>query len=245
MRAYLRRLGRQLGALDAFELQRFVQPRFVELDAGVGVDDGGVLDVVVQAGPGAHVGLHLQFDAGAVGALPGRRLVDAYLRFVRVRVHDELEVLGLGLSLRSGGDLRGLAGGQLRVQDGRGDADALLAAGLFAGVEPGAIEELPEDLGELFLGDAGPVVLDDEAVVVAGLLDLDVDVGEDAGLLAGVERVVDGLLDGRDQRPGLGVEPEHVLVLLEELGDGDGPLCLGQLLGDSLAFTELRLKRGH
>lgn len=65
-----------------------------------------------------------------------------------------------------------------------------------------------------------------------------------AGLLGGVEGVVDGLLDGGDEAPGSAVEPEHVLVLLEELGDGDRALALRELGGDPL-LVERRLERGH
>ena len=87
-------------------------------------------------------------------------------------------------------------------------------------VELRAVEQLPEDLRDLLLHDAGTVVLDDHAeavLFVLDRLDLDVDVGQDAGLLAGVERVVDGLLHGREQRLARVVEAEQVAVLREEL----------------------------
>ena len=142
------------------------------------------------------------------------------------------------------GDLRGFPARQLRVEHRRRDADTLLAAGLFAFVESRTVEELPEDLRELFGGDAGPVVLDDESVVVADLLDLDVDIGEVTGLLGGVERVVDRLLHGGDESSGPAVEPEHVLVLLEELGDGDRTLALRELRGDP-PVVERRLEGWH
>ncbi len=215
-----------------------------ELDPGVRVDDRRVGDVVVELLAGPHVGLEPELDAGAVGAVPGRRVLDLDLGLVVLGVDDELVVAGLARVRRPGGDLRRRAAGELGVEDGRGDADALLAAGLLALVEPRAVQQLPEDLRDLLLRDARAVVLDDERVVVAGLPDLDVDVGQDAGLLGGVERVVDGLLDGRDERPGLRVEPEHVLVLLEELGDGDRPLARGELVGD-VGVLEARLERGH
>ncbi len=112
-------------------------------------------------------------------------------------------------------------------------------------MEARAVEELPEHFGHLLFRDARPVVLDDEAVVVARLGDFHVDVGLDARLLRGVERVVHRLLDGGDQPAGSAVEAQHVLVLLEELGDGDLPLALRQLLCDPRLVTECRLERGH
>ena len=78
---------------------------------------------------------------------------------------------------------------------------------------------------DLFADDAGAVVLDDdEEAVVAGFRErayLDEDVGEDACLFAGVERVVHGFLDGGEQRLAGVVETEEVAVFREELRDGD------------------------
>ena len=59
----------------------------------------------------------------------------------------------------------------------------------------------------------------------------DDDVGQDAGLLAGVERVVDGLLDGGQQGLARVVEAQQVAVLGEELADGDVALAGGHLDG--------------
>ena len=73
-------------------------------------------------------------------------------------------------------------------------------------VELRAVEQLAEDRRDLLLDDARAVVADRDAEprLLAGRggrpcsHDLDVtDVGQDAGLLAGVERVVHRLLDGR------------------------------------------------
>ena len=55
--------------------------------------------------------------------------------------------------------------------------------------------------------------------------------GQDAGFLAGVERVVDGFLDGGEQRLRGVVEAEQVAVLGEELRDRDLALLRGQRLG--------------
>lgn len=97
-------IGRALGLVLAVWL--------AELDAGVGVDDRGVFHVVPELAACAHVRLHLQFDARAVGPIPGRRLVDGDLGLVRVGVDDEFEVFRLA-TLRPAGDLRRLAAGEL------------------------------------------------------------------------------------------------------------------------------------
>jgi len=204
----------------------------LEFDAGVRVDDRGVLDVVVELAAGAHVRLHVHLDARPVGPAEvalgsGEFLLHVDFGLVRVRVDDELVVVRDVAVLRAALDADGFPGGELRVEHGSGDADTLLSAALLAGVEPRAVQQLPEDLRDLFFRDAGAVVLDDERVVVPGVLDLYQEVWQDAGFLGGVEGVVDGLLDGRDEPPGSAVEAEHVLVLLEELGDGDLPLARG------------------
>jgi len=83
------------------------------------------------------------------------------------------------------------------------------------------IEELAEDPGDLRFDDTGTRVLDNHPVAVLGEFPyLDEDIGEETRLLAGVERVVDGLLDGREQRLGQAVESEQVTVLCKELADG-------------------------
>ncbi len=232
-----------LRAVGPLELQGLVQPRFAELDAGVRVDNSGVLDVVPQRRPGS------QWPPSPFDSRPvGRSDVDVsstLLGFVSVRVDDEFEVLRLVLPLRPGGNFGGLARRELRVENRRGDTDTLLTAGLFARVEPGAVEELPEHLGNLLFRDSGTVVLDDERVVVSGFTNFDGDVGLDSRLLGCVEGVVYRLLYGGDQASCPRVEPEHVLVLLEELGDGNRALALGQLLCDSRILAERRLERGH
>src|SRR5205814_1092547 len=112
-------------------------------------------------------------------------------------------------------------------------------------MELGPVEELAEDLRDLGLDDPGPVVLDDdeEASLALGelrlpglglqreVVDLDVELGQDPRLLAGVERVVDRLLDGGQERLGRVVEAEEMAVLGEELGDGDLALLRGHALG--------------
>ena len=131
------------------------------------------------------------------------------------------------------------------VHRGRADADALLAARLLQPVELRAVEELAEDLRDLRLHDARAVVFDattkrpspcELAVLEFASrrgLGPRWDLGEDAGFLAGVERVVDRLLDGGEERLGRVVEAEQVAVLGEELGDGD--LALPVAIGSAVA----------
>ena len=69
----------------------------------------------------------------------------------------------------------------------------------------------------------------------SGLLDVDPDLGQDAGLLAGVERVVDRLLDRGQQRLARVVEAEQVAVLGEELADRDVALRRRHRLGRGAA----------
>ena len=68
-------------------------------------------------------------------------------------------------------------------------------------------------------------------VAVRRDLQLDDDVRQDPGFLAGVERVVDGFLDAGEERLARVVEPEKVAVLGEELGDGDLALAGAHLDG--------------
>ena len=121
------------------------------------------------------------------------------------------------------------AGGELTVHARGADPDALLAAALAQPVELGSVEQLAEDAWDLALDDARAVVGDDDAVPVLGhLSDLDLEIGQDPGLLAGVERVVDRLLDRGQQRLGGAVEAQQVPVLGEELADRD-LLCLAAM----------------
>ena len=117
-------------------------------------------------------------------------------------------------------DLDRLAGGQQAVHAGRADADALLAAAHPQAVELRAVEQLAEDQGDLLSEDARPVVLHADLVaVLRRALDVDPDFGQDAGLFAGVQGVVDRLLDGGQQGLAGVVETQQVAVLGEELAD--------------------------
>ena len=131
------------------------------------------------------------------------------LGLVVPRVHRELEEMPglLGTGLRDDPD--GLARGHEPIHTGGTDSDALLSPALLEHVELGTVEEASEDLRNLLPNDPGPVVLDHdpEALVPFGM-DLDPDLGKDAGLFTGVQRVVHSLLDGSEQRLGGVVEPE-------------------------------------
>ena len=77
-----------------------------------------------------------------------------------------------------GDDLYRLARGEHAVHASGADADALLAAAHAQAVELRAVEQLAEDQGDLFLEDAGAVVLDaDLETVRPGLFDVHPDFG--------------------------------------------------------------------
>ena len=257
VRLDLRRLLRELlgGAGEGEGLR--ARPHVVE--GAVRVGEGGVLDVAVHVPlAGAPVGDDLQLDPRAVLLVPDVQLLVARDdRVVLARVDLDVEVVGRPPLRDARGDPDRLAGGELAVHRGGADPDPLLSATLLEPVELGAVQELPEDLGDLGLHDPRPVVLhhDDEAPLALRRLplplhvqrevaDLDRDLGEDPGLLAGVERVVDRLLDGREEGLGGVVEAEQVPVLGEELGDGDLALLRRHLLGRRAPPPLLGARRG-
>ncbi len=97
-----------------------------------------------------------------------------------------------------------LAGGEHAVHARRADADALLAAAHPQAVELRAVQQLAEDQRDLLLDDAGAVVLDaDLKPIDARRFDVDPDFRHDARFFAGIERVVDRFLDGRQQCAGV------------------------------------------
>src|SRR5207253_8353585 len=123
----------------------------------------------------------------------------------------DLEVMDGRSRAGAGGDLDGLAGGELSIHAGCRDADSLLSSAHAQPVELGPIQELREYRGDLLADDAGAVVGDrdpeaarlarrERSVPVGDGLHLDDHVGEDPGFLAGVERVVDGFLDTGEKR---------------------------------------------
>ena len=169
-------------------------------------------------------------------AVPLDLLVAEYLGLVRLDADPELEPVRGLVRARPGRDHGRQARRQLGVEHGRRDPDPLLTPALPDLVEARAVEELAEDVRDVLGDDPRAVVLDrDPEGLGTGPTDLDLDVGEDLGLLAGVERVVDGLLDRGDHPADGRVEAEQVLVLLEELRDRDRTLLPRELLSERQA----------
>ena len=224
------------------------------MDRHVRIGDGGLFEIIVDAAAAALVaGFQLDGDPRAVldALLPldavlldellaqavGRNLdavAAAVEDFGHVPLRVDLDFVVMGrIALRDlRDDLDRLAGGQQAVHARGADADALLAAAHAHAVELRAVEQLAEDQRDLLLDDAGPVVLHaDLEAVLAGALDVDPDFRQDAGLFAGVQGVVDRLLDGRQQGLARVVEAQQVPILRKELADGNIALAGGHRLG--------------
>jgi hypothetical protein len=240
MRLDLAGLGRQLVDRPRV-LPRVALRRMVD-EVHVRVGDGRLLEVLVHRGPALLVAsLDLEHHLGAARVLPVDLLALEDPRLVLLGVDRDLEEVRGRPRPGARDDLHRLAGRQLGVHAGRRDPDALLAPAHAQPVELRAVEELGEDRRDLLADDAGAVVDDRDAEAgglagrrrrpVARDLQRDDDVGQDAGLLGGVERVVDRFLDARQQRLARIVEAEQVPVLREELGDRDLPLAGAHLDG--------------
>ena len=94
------------------------------------------------------------------------------------------------------------------------------------------IEELAENQRDLFLDDAGAVVLNANLVTICtGRFEMHPQLGDDAAFLAGIEGVIHGLLHSREQRLSGVVESKQMPVLRKELADGDIPLLRRHRLG--------------
>ena len=87
------------------------------------------------------------------------------------------------------------------------------------------IQQLAENARDLALDNSRAVILHDDPRFAGTVADLDTDLGEDAGFLAGIERIVDRFLHGGDQGLGRGIETEQMTILEEEFGDGDFALA--------------------
>jgi hypothetical protein len=185
-----------------------------ELDMRIG--DGRLLEILVDRRAALLIApLDLERHLGAPRVLPVDLLVLEDPRLVLLGVDLDLEVVRARPRARARRDLYRLAGRELRVHPGGGDADPLLATAHAQPVELRAVEELGEDRGNLLADDAGAVVADRDAEAgrlagrrrrAVGRYDLqrDDDVGQDAGFLGRVERVVDGFLHaGEECLPGL------------------------------------------
>src|SRR2546427_1375131 len=233
------------GILLRVSLRREVR----QLDVRIG--NNGLLDVLVDRGPPLLVtALDFHGHLGSTLGLPRDLLLLQNLRLVLLGIDLDLEVMGGRSRTGAGDDLDGLAGRELSIHAGRRDADALLSSAHAQPMELGPVQELREDRRNLLADDAGPVVGDrnpeaarlarrGRSLPIGDGLHLDDHVGEDPGFLAGVKRVIDGLLHTGEQRLSRIVEPQQMPVLGEELGDGDLPLARPHLDG---GHRRLRLR---
>ena len=102
---------------------------------------------------------------------------------------------------------------------------------------------LPKISGICFLTMPGPLSCTPTLKRLAPVcFDVDPDLGQDAGLFAGVERVVDRFLDGGQQGLARIVEAQQVAVLGEELADRDIALAGGHGLGRRAAPARHRCR---
>jgi hypothetical protein len=193
------------------------------VERGVRIRDRRLLHVAVDGMPALLVGrLDLQLHPGAVIELLGDLAVGDHHRRVLAGVDLDLEAVGRTPLARLRDHGHGLPRRELPVHARSGDADPLLAPRLPQPVELGSVEELPEHLRHLRLDNAGAVVLHRHPEPgLRQLRQLHMHLGQDAGFLARVERIVHRLLHRREQRLGGAVEAEQVAVLGEELADGD------------------------
>src|SRR5256712_5796672 len=210
----------------------------------VRIGDDRLLDVLVHRGaPLLVTALDLHGHLGPAGELPGDLLLLQNPRLVLLGRDLDFEVVRGRPRTGAGDDGDGLAGRELPVHAGRRDADALLPSAHAQPMKLGPIEQLREDPWNLLADDAGAIVgdRDPEATglarrkrsfpTVGDGLHLDGHVREDSAFLAGIERVVYGLLDACEQRLARIVDPQEMPVLGEELGDGDLALASPHLDG--------------
>ena len=162
------------------------------------------------------------------------------IRAVVGRVDRDVKLGGERLALDPADDMQRLADRKLAIHARRRNAHALLAARLAQLVELRAIEQLAEDARDLALDDARAIVFDRDPRSLETAAHLDRDLRQHACFLAGVERVVDRLLDGGHQSFGGRVEAEQMAVLEKELRNGDIFLSAGHFQG-----CRRRLSIGH
>ena len=189
----------------------------------VRIGDGRLLQIDLdRVRPLLIVALHLHLDPRAVRTVPLQLLLLVDVRLVPGGIDRDVHFRGKLLALDAADDVQRLADGELPVHAGSRDPHALLAARLAELVEFRAVEELAEDARDLALDNSRAVVLHDRpAHLPERSLTSHPDVGENARFLAGIERVVDRLLDRGDQRLGRGIETEQMTVLEKELRDGN------------------------
>ena len=144
------------------------------------------------------------------------------LGMVPLGVDLQFEVMRRFTRRRLGDDQHRFAGGEHPVHAGGADANPLLPAAHPQPMELRTVQQFAENQRDLFLHDARTVVLngDLEAVRARGF-DVNPNLRDDPRLLAGVERIVHGLLHGGEERFSRVVKTEQMAVLREELADGD------------------------
>ena len=258
MRLDLPRLRRQpLGYPGVDRLFAF---RIGIANGDVGIGDGRLFEILVDAASTALVaGLQLDRHPGAVLDLDP---LDAGLVHFRPAGLGGRDVLTLSLAVEDlgqvslgvdldlvvvqrlaladlGDDPHRPAGGQQPIHAGGADADPLLAAAHPQAVELRAVQQPAEDQGDLLFDDARPVVLHAyPEAILPGRQDVDPHFREDAGFFAGVQGVVHGLLDGRQEGFSWIVKAEKMAILGKEFTDRDVPLAGGhRLRGRAAAGT--------
>ncbi|OPY41060.1 MAG: hypothetical protein A4E41_01092 [Methanoregulaceae archaeon PtaU1.Bin066] len=155
--------------------------------AGMGVDDGCILEVLEQPLLGGHGALELDLDPCSVGPVPFNFALFQDLGFVGLDIDLDEEPEGRILRAGAGGHNSGNACSKLCIEHCGTDANPLLSPALAYLVEPRAVKEFSKHERYLCGDDPGTVVLDGNPEYVAfSPLDAHKDVGEDHGLLAGV-----------------------------------------------------------
>jgi hypothetical protein len=216
---------------DPLERERFI----IELDPKprVRVDDRGILQVFEQPLLCCHRAPEFDLHTCPVDPVPLERMFGNNVGFVCFDFYLNLELMRRFLCASARDDNRRKTACQLRVKDGSGDPDPLLSARLPDLVEPGPVQEFAEDKRHLCRDDAGPIILDDDPENVnTRLFDTDVDIRKHLRFLAGVERVIDCFLDGRDHTARGRIESKQVFVLLEKFRDTDTTLPLCELVSE-------------
>src|SRR6185369_16033545 len=153
-------------------------------------------------------------------------------RHVPARVDLDFEVVRRLLWRSHRNNLHRFAGSQHPVHARGADTDSLLSSTHPQSMKLRTIEQFSEDERDLFFDDARPVVLDTDLVPIgSGGFDMNPNLGNNACLLAGVERIVDSLFNRRQERLSRIIEAKQVPVLREKFADGNVALFCCHRLG--------------